>query len=53
MSGARGGKAGRYRLRASFWTYPFPAARSPTATVDGVVDLVQDFGAGLGENLAV
>lgn len=47
-----GEKVGQISHIASFWRYRFPAGRSPTATVDEVVDIFQDFEAGLGENLA-
>ena len=47
-----GEKVGQVSHIASFWRYRFPAGRAPTASVEEVVDLFQDFETGLGENLA-
>lgn len=46
-----GEKVGQISHIASFWRYRFPAGRAPTATVDEVVDIFQDFETGLGEPL--
>lgn len=46
-----GEKVGQISHVASFWRYRFPTGRPPTAMVDEVIDIFQDFETGLGEPL--